>query len=91
MSGPIDELDDGRVVADMSEVVRPSLLLPRFESVRKRAPAEQEQGSGQPPVQLGRSERRAMIGGAVSAALAAGLVLFLALALLIVLLLKVWG
>ena len=67
--------DDGRVVADMSEVSRTPLLIPRFDEVRRRrdiGPSEDQPSSPpsyQSSVNLDREERRAMIGGAISAGL----------------------
>ncbi len=91
MSAPPDERDDGRVVAEMDDVMRPPMLLPRFGASGRRSQGQTAQTVGQTPVQFDKSERRAMIGGAVSAALLAGMVMFLALAALIVILIIIWS
>ena len=76
--------DDGRTVADMSGLERPSLLGIRPRRwAEKPAPAEQS-------VQLDRSERRAMVRGALSAGLLIAVVFALSFALLILLLQLVW-
>ena len=90
--------DDERVIADMSEVTRTPVLMPRFDMPeRKRrdngAEAEPSGRSNpyQQPVQLDSEERRAVIGGAVSAALLIGGVIALAFAGLIFLILHIYG
>ncbi|MBR2782841.1 MAG: hypothetical protein IKD93_01425 [Firmicutes bacterium] len=77
--------DDGRVVADMSVVERPPLLLPRL---RRRPGAEQEQAPDQPL--LSREDRRAVVLGSLSAVLAIGLVFLAAAALVIGVMLLLW-
>ena len=76
--------DDGRTVADMSGLERPSLLglSPRR---REEKPAQAKQD-----LQLDRSERRAMVRGALSAGLLIAGVFALSFALLILLLQLVW-
>ena len=75
--------DDGRTIADMSALERPTLLgLGR----RRR---EEKPSEGQ-DLNLDRSERRAMIRGAVSAGLLVAAVFALSFALLILLLQLVW-
>lgn len=91
-----DQEDDGRVVADMSDVSRTPLFMPRFEQVRKDRPdigsdPDSEPQRPQEPVQLDAEERRAMIGGAVSAALLIGGTIAAAFALLIFLILRIYG
>lgn len=76
--------DDGRTVADMSGLERPPLLGLRRRQ-REEKPAQTEQN-----VQLDRSERRAMIRGAMSAGLLIAGVFALGFALLILLLQFVW-
>lgn len=67
--------DDGRTVADMSELDRPRL---RLRQKRQSAPAGES-------VQLDRAERRAMVRGAVSAGLLVAGALALGFAILILL------
>lgn len=92
--------DDGRIVADMSEVERTPLLVPRLgnpgSSSKRRDMAEPEENDAskaysQQPVSLDSEERRALIGGAVSAGLLVVGVLAAAFAGLIFLILHVWG
>ncbi len=84
--------DDGRTVADMSEVGRPSLLLPRFDAPWERAPEGEPKGAAPAPqTQIDRSERRAMLGGALSAGLLIGLVFAAGFAILILLIQWIWG
>ena len=76
--------DDGRTVADMSGLERPSLLGLRPRR-REEKPAQVKQD-----LQLDRSERRAMVRGALSAGLLIAVVFALSFALLILLLQLVW-
>ncbi|MBQ3290785.1 MAG: hypothetical protein IJH43_00235 [Mogibacterium sp.] len=92
----IDQEDDGRVVADMSEVSRTPILIPRFDQIRKNRPDISdgpEPGSErrQETVQLDGEGRRAMIAGALSAALLIGGTIAAAFAILIFFILKVYG
>ena len=73
--------DDGRTVADMSELERPALLRPR----RKR----EDEPAGQAP-DLDRAERRAMVRGAMSAGLLVAGAMAAGFALLILLIQLVW-
>ena len=75
--------DDGRTVADMSGLERPSLL-----GIRQRR-REEKPAEGQ-DLDLDRSERRAMVRGALSAGLLIAVVFALCFALLILLLQLVW-
>ena len=77
--------DDGRTVADMSGLERPSLLGIRSRG-REEKPARAEQN-----LQLDRSERRAMMRGAVSAGLLVAGALALGFALLILLIQLLWS
>lgn len=95
-TGYRDNDDDNRVIADMSEVTRTPLLVPRFDKGRREERRDitspvTEGRNEQPPVQLDPEERRAMIGGAVSAALLIGGVIAAAFAALIFIILKVYG
>ena len=76
--------DDGRTVADMSGVERPSLLLPRDQRKEPDKAPETER------VQMARSERRAMLGGALSAGLLIGLIFAACFAILILLIQWIW-
>ena len=77
------EDDDGRTVADMSDVSRQPLILPRLP--KKQKPAENE-----PETELSENERRAYVRGAIGAGLAIGGVFVAAGAAVIALLLAVW-
>ena len=88
--------DDGRIVADMSDVERQPMLIPRPGQMRKGRRdladmPEDTASSRQETVSLDADERRAMISGAVSAGLLVVGVLAAAFAALILLILKVWG
>lgn len=88
--------DDGRVVADMSDVERQPFLMPHPGQLRKSRrdlgpEPEETAGSHQQPVTLDADERRAMIGGAVSAGLLVAGILAVSFAALILLILKLWG
>lgn len=80
--------DDGRVISDMSDVGRSPLIMPRFDHFHK----EERRDMGQDPeiekrpeyeVQYSAEERRALIGGTVTAALLVGGVFIVAIGLLI--------
>ena len=81
--------DDGRTVADMSGIEPQPLLMPSASSIRKlkeggdepEVPGRAESQRG--PEYLDREGRRAMIGGALSAMLLVGGVLFAAFAAVI--------
>ena len=81
--------DDGRTIADMSGVERSPMLIPSADSVRKlkegrnepEIPDRAEQQRG--PEYLDKEGRRAMIGGALSAMLLVGGILFAAFAAVI--------
>ncbi|MBQ3428206.1 MAG: hypothetical protein IJH28_00370 [Mogibacterium sp.] len=84
--------DDGRTVADMSGVEPQPMLMPSASSIRKlkegRADFEEPPKPGNAyehygPEQLDREGRRAMIGGAMSAVLLVGGLLFAAFAVVI--------
>ncbi|MCR5781521.1 MAG: hypothetical protein K6G90_02170 [Clostridia bacterium] len=77
------EDDDGRTIADMSDVSRQPLILPRLP--KKQKPAENE-----PETDLSKNERRAYVRGALGAGLAIGGVFVAAGAAVIALLLAVW-
>ncbi len=80
--------DDGRTIADMSDVTGPSMFLPR-KSGRKKPPIEQnESGDSEPEWEPG--DRRLYIFGALRAALLIALVYAVGFALVIGLLLLIW-
>lgn len=90
--------DDGRVVADMSDVERQPLLIPRPDMIRRSrrdigtdTAEDRTSVPHQQPVNLDADERRAMIGGAVSAGLLVVGVIAVSFAALILFILKVWG
>ena len=79
--------DDGRTVADMSGVERPSMF--RIRSLKKHGTfAENEAESNKP--QLSSEQRKSYLGGALSAALVVALVFIVAGAILIALLTAIW-
>ncbi len=77
--------DDGRTIADMTDVSRPPLIIPSFN---KSSEKEQEQNN-ETNIELTGSERRAFIGGALGAVLAIGSVFAIAGFLFILLLTKI--
>ena len=98
--------DDGRTIADMSGVERPPLILPnikRFKELRAERKAAQENNpevfssseEGQYRKRYESSEdketRKAYLGGAISATLLIALIYLGAFALLVVILLLIWG
>ena len=113
MSGKYHDYDDddGRIIADMSDVERQPLLIPRPDSLKRgrrdfgdtsgdsdraygsagSASSATPYASGNETVNLDADERRAMIGGAVSAGLLVVGVIAASFAALILLILKVWG
>lgn len=85
--------DDGRVIADMSAVERPSLLghAPVRGRVRAEAPGERPRGRREPEVRLTTGERVWMALGALKAGLTVGCVYVVVLGLAIVVLLSLWS
>ena len=85
--------DDGRVIADMSAVERPSLLghAPARGRERAEAPGERPRGRREPEVRLTTSERVWMALGALKAGLTVGCVYVVVLGLAIVVLLSLWS
>ncbi|WP_317415221.1 hypothetical protein [Thermophilibacter provencensis] len=85
--------DDGRVIADMSAVERPSLLghAPARGRERAEAPGERTRGRREPEVRLTTSERVWMALGALKAGLTVGCVYVVVLGLAIVVLLSLWS
>ena len=78
--------DDGRTIADMSDVSTPPLIVPEF---RKRNRDEEPENKKTGDFQMTGSERRAFIGGALGAVLAIGSVFAIAGFLFILLLTKI--
>ena len=88
--------DDGRTIADMSGVERQPLLLPNLGPIRKmREERKAAKASGQKPEYFESSDdketRKAYVGGAIGATLLIALVYLGAFALLVVILLLIWG
>ncbi len=77
--------DDGRTIADMSEISRPPLLIPRIPGLEKK---KEGQTANRPD--LNRSEERGVIAGALAAALLIALAFIAGGGLLIWLLTLVW-
>lgn len=71
--------DDGRVIADMSDIERPNLLIPRLPNKR---PSGQRK-TAPSGVDFSREERKAAASGALAAALLIALVFIAAGAILI--------
>ena len=80
--------DDGRTIADMSEVSGPSMFVPR-KSGRKKSPMEQEE-SRDSEQEWDPKDRRIYVFGALRAALLIALVYAVGFALIIGLLLLIW-
>ena len=74
--------DDNRVVADMSEIEPHPILMPKIGGFRK---SKSENPQPQAPVHLDREEKRAFIGGVLSAGLLVGLIIAAAFGALILL------
>lgn len=81
--------DDGRVIADMSGVERQPLFIPDASAIRrakedkKDVPMPVSKAGTQSPEYIDKEGRRAMIGGALSAMLLVGGILFAAFAAVI--------
>ena len=78
--------DDGRTIADMSDVTGPSMFLPRG---RHKTPVEQNESACSEP-EWEPKDRRLYIFGALRAALLIALVYAVGFALIIGLLLLIW-
>lgn len=86
--------DDGRVISDMSDVGRQPMILPRFDHLHKserRDMGREEETEKRPEyeTQYTDEERRALIGGTVTAALLVGAIFIAAIGLLIFLITKI--
>ncbi len=91
------EDDDGRTIADMSEVSRPNLLgirLPKRASAVRDARADEPHRADRPwedKNAMSKEDRRSYIFGALSAALMIGTVYAVVLGLAILLIVKLYG
>lgn len=86
--------DDGRVIADMSDVTRQPMILPRFDAGKKNR--SNDHSEDVPETEYGYSsinaeERRAVIKGVVTASLLVGAIVAVAFAGLILLITGIWG
>jgi hypothetical protein len=86
--------DDGRVIADMSDVGRQPMIVPRFDHFGKserRDMGREEETEKRPEyeVQYSSEERRAFIGGTLSAALLVGGIFILCIGLLVFLITRI--
>lgn len=75
--------DDGRTVADMSNISRQPLLFPR--PMRRRMPPVQQPQENAEPVELSRDEQRWAVLGALKTALLIALVFLVGLGIVILL------
>jgi hypothetical protein len=84
--------DDGRTIADMSEVSGPSMFAPRRSKKQHQGPQEAPKAPQRPWEDQGynRKERRMVILGALKAALVIALAYIVGFAALIALLLYLW-
>ena len=86
--------DDGRVIADMSDIGRQPMFIPRFDHLHKRERRDmgrEEETEKRPEyeVQYTSEEKRALIGGTLAAALLIGGVFIIAIGLLIFLMTRI--
>lgn len=78
--------DDGRTIADMSNVSRQRLLIPRLSPQSSSARSQrQDDNAAQPNIQLSRQERRWYILGAVKAGLLIALAFIVGLGIVVLL------
>ena len=80
--------DDGRTIADMSEVERPSLLRPR-QTARTQEPKDEPHRTWE-DAPISKQDRWLVALGALKAALLIALVFLVGLALVVFLLLRIW-
>ncbi len=86
------EQDDGRVIADMSAIERPRMLLPG----RRKRSSETEDDAGKsnhqaaPSEEMSKEDRRAYLFGAMGAALVIGLIFLAAAGVAILLMILFW-
>ncbi len=75
--------DDGRTIADMSEVEPMPLLFPRFPKRKDEETSEQKH-------EMSRQDRRAVLLGTIGATLLIGAVFIVAGAIVIFVMTKIW-
>lgn len=80
--------DDGRTIADMSGLERPSIIMPQF--VRRKDKSKTKAASDVNNTDLNREERRSYIWGALSAALLITAIFIVVFGVAIWLMLTVW-
>lgn len=98
-----NNMDDGRVIADMSAIERPRLLLPRRPGKDNGGgcngdvhPCPPEEGTGvnvpvaSPKEEMPKEDRRAYLFGAMGAALVIGLIFLAAAGVAILLMILFW-
>ena len=83
--------DDGRVVADMSNVPGAGGGLRDFILDKKKNTETKDEGSAEDVPQMSKEDRRAYIIGAMGASLLIGLTFIVAAGIIIVLLMWLWG
>ena len=83
--------DDGRTIADMSDIARQPLLLPRFK--KDKTPPQEDATEQDKPWEnnsFSKEERRSYIFGALGATFLIGAVFAVAFLILIILMVTVW-
>ena len=93
--------DDGRTIADMSGIERQPLLLPNLKGFKKRREEQKTDSQENDPsdnnfrkyygIPENKETRKAYLGGAIGATLLIALIYLGAFALLVVILLLIWG
>lgn len=81
----VEQEDDGRVVADMSDVERSPMMFPRFDRARRGRNRGGAGNTGSAPIDLTPDERRYAARGVIAAWLLVGGVFALAFAAIILL------
>ena len=82
--------DDGRVIADMSDLQRQPMLLPRLPKRKKESGEPDASPQPQPELELTKEERRSYVRGAIGATLLIAGIFIAAAAIVITLLLLLW-
>ena len=82
--------DDGRVIADMSDLQRQPMVLPRLPKRKKDSGEPDASAQPQPELELTNEERRTYVRGAIGATLLIAGVFVAAAAIVITLLLLLW-
>ena len=80
--------DDGRVIADMSDLRRQPMVLPRLP--KRKKDSDGPEASAQPELELTKEERRSYVRGAIGATLLIAGIFIAAAAVVITLLLLLW-